>query len=136
MNSNKVMKRIRITAKRIDIIVVKNIERVFILDSATFCFILKSCIIFAHTNKIKIIKHKKKEHDWTSIEKIERWCVIIKEYSITRVEYCLRNEKNFAWAVIIVKIHEFKWWENFNKQYLNASSSNLLHFCDVEFHLN
>ena len=135
MSSNKIMKRIRTTVERIDIIVAENIERVFILDFATFCFILKSCIIFAHTSKIKIVEHKKKEHDWTNIEKIKKWCVMIKEYSITRVEYCLRNESS-AWTVIIVKFHEFKWWKSFNRQYLNASSSNLLHFCDVEFHLS
>ena len=63
INKSKIIKRIRITVERINIIIAENIKRVFILDSTTFCFILKSCIIFIHTSKIKIIEQRKEEHD-------------------------------------------------------------------------
>ena len=111
MNKNKIMKRIRTTAERIDIIIVKNIERVFILDSTTFCFILKSCIIFIHTSKIRIIEQKKR-HNWTNIKKMKRWCVMIKEYLITRIWCCLLSEKNFVITIEIMNLNNSKFSTN------------------------
>ena len=34
---------------------------------------------------------------------------------------------------IATQIHDFEWLKTFNSQYLNASSTNLLRFCAVEF---
>ena len=33
----------------------------------------------------------------------------------------------------VTQIHDFEWLKTFNSQYLNAPSTDLLHFCAVEF---